>query len=91
MALSRSCSLKFEVLTGAASDMAVLDALARLVLAARTLGLELRLAQAPIEFLELVALAGLAEALGLQGRREPEQREQPLGIEEEGEFGHAAG
>jgi hypothetical protein len=91
MDVPRSCSFNVEVLTATASDMAVLDALARLALAARRLGLELRLAQAPVELLELVALAGLAEALGLQARRQPEQREQPLGIEEEGEFGDASG
>jgi gamma-glutamyl:cysteine ligase YbdK (ATP-grasp superfamily) len=91
MAVPRNRSFKVEVLAGSASDLAVLDALARLVVAARTLGLELRLAQAPVEFLELVALAGLAEALGLQLQGEPEERKQPLGIEEEGQFGHAAG
>lgn len=73
-----------------ASDADTLDALARLRLEARRLGLELRLCGASVELRELVAFAGLEDALPLEPRREAEQREQPLRVEEEGQLGDAA-
>jgi hypothetical protein len=54
-------------------DLRTVDLLARLRLATGA-----RLAWAPGELWDLVELCGLREALG-----EPEQREQPLGVEEE--------
>ena len=71
--------------------MATVDALARLALQAGRLGLELRLVDAPRELRELIVFAGLTEALGVEARRQPEEREQALGVEEEGQLGHAAG
>jgi anti-anti-sigma regulatory factor len=70
--------------------LATLDALARIQLAARRAGLELRLRQASDELREVIALAGLDEALRLEPRRKAEEREQPLGVEEERELGDAA-
>ena len=67
-----------------------LDAVARLVLSARRRGLELRLVAAPPALRELVSLAGLEEALGLEPERQPEEREEPLRVEEEGEVGDRA-
>jgi hypothetical protein len=62
------------------------DALARLKLAARRAGVELRLRHAPVELEELIALAGLEEALGVEPRRQPEEREERVGVEEEAEL-----
>ena len=71
--------------------MAAVDALAQLALQARRLGLELRLVEAPGGLRELIVFAGLAEALGVEARRQPEQWEEALGVEEEGQLGDAAG
>jgi gamma-glutamyl:cysteine ligase YbdK (ATP-grasp superfamily) len=91
MARPRIVTLAVEVLPGSGADIATVDALARLVLAAQQLGLELRITRAPSELRELVALAGLGPALGLQAQREPEQREEALGVEEKGHLGDLPG
>jgi anti-anti-sigma regulatory factor len=67
-------------------DAAALDVLARLRLAARQAGLELRLCNASSDLRELVAFAGLEEVLRLELEREPEQREERLRVEEEGQL-----
>ena len=69
-----------------AADAATLDVLARLRLTARRLGRELHLRDASQELRDLVAFAGLAEALRLEPRGQPEEREQRLGVEEEREL-----
>ena len=84
MAGPRNITFAVKVLAGSPSDIATLEALARLVLAARRLGLELRLAHAPPELRELVVVAGLGPTLGLQPERQPKKREEALGVEEEG-------
>jgi anti-anti-sigma regulatory factor len=66
---------------------ATVDALARLALAARRRGCQLRLRGLPRELRELIELAGLTAVLGLEPRREAEEREERLGVEEEGELG----
>jgi hypothetical protein len=63
-------------------DMGTVDALARMALAARRLGRRLELRAARRELRELLALAGL-EGLTVEVRREAEQREVALGVEEE--------
>ena len=69
-------------------DLAVVDALARLQLAARRLGGTVRIRTASKEFEGLLAFAGLGDVLpvcpelGGEGRREAEQREQLLVDEE---------
>ncbi len=68
--------------------LATVDALARLQLAALGLGGCICLREAPDELFELLALAGLREILRAEsdlggGRRQTEQREEPLGVEEE--------
>jgi hypothetical protein len=91
MARPRIVTLAVEILPGAGCNIATVDALARLVLAARQLGLELRITRAPSELRELIAFAGLGPALGLQAQREAEQREQALGVEEKGQLGDLPG
>jgi ABC-type transporter Mla MlaB component len=71
----------------AEADAATLDALARLQLAAARLGVELRLHPVERELLELAAFAGLDGALRLEPCGEPEEREDPLGVEEERQLG----
>ncbi len=67
-----------------ANDVGVVGALARLALEARRIGLDLRLARVPPELAELIAFAGLdAVLLGVEAGRQPEQREEALGVEEE--------
>jgi len=65
------------------------EALARLQLAARRKGLDLRLHVVSRELRDLIELAGLTQVLGVEPRRQAEEREQRLGVEEEGELGDA--
>ena len=64
-------------------DLAAVDALARAALAARRLGCAILLDGADEDLLGLLALAGLAEVVGLAGQvvRQPEDGEE-LGTEE---------
>jgi hypothetical protein len=64
----------------------MVDALARLQLAARRAGFELRVVQAPDELRCAIELTGLSGELGLEPRRQPEEREQRLRVEEEGQL-----
>jgi len=70
-------------------DAMTVDALARLQLTAGRLGRRLRFRGACGELLDLLAFIGLGDALpcgpasALEPRREPEEREQTLGVEEE--------
>jgi hypothetical protein len=59
------------------------DLLARIQLEARRRGLELRLGHLAPAVRELIALAGLEEALRLEPVRKPEQREELRRVEEE--------
>jgi hypothetical protein len=68
------------------ADLRLVDALARLRLEAARAGYGVRVTQAPPELAELVELAGLSETLGLELQRQPEQREEALGVEEEGQL-----
>ena len=70
-------------------SLATVDALARLQLAARRRGLEVRLHSPQGELRELIELAGLTAVLGVEPRREAEERKERLGVEEEGELGDA--
>ena len=72
-------------------DVATVGALARAQLAAGRLGCELRLHGASRELLDLLALAGLDDVLRrcplcVEPRRKAEEREEPLGGEEEREL-----
>ena len=78
------------------ADMATVDALARLALRARRLGCAVTLRDPSMELLELLGLAGLGEVLpcaadsGLEVIGQPEEREEPLGVEEERNAGDPA-
>ena len=65
----------------AAPDLGMIDALARLQLAARRTGWTIRLRVACPEVCELIELAGLADVLALEALGQPEDGEQ-LGVEE---------
>jgi anti-anti-sigma regulatory factor len=69
-----------------AADAVTLDVLARLQLAARRLGRHVRLRGASDDLRRLIAFAGLDDALRVEPRREAEEREERLGVEEEGEL-----
>lgn len=62
------------------------DRLARLQLAAKRVHAEVRLRNVSSELAELVGLAGLGEALGVEAGRQPEDGEERAGVEEEGEL-----
>jgi anti-anti-sigma regulatory factor len=68
-------------------DLAMVDVLARLQLAARRRGLQLRLRRAPPELRELIQLVGLTDVLGVEPCRQAEEREERLGVEEERDLG----
>jgi hypothetical protein len=68
------------------ADLGTVESLARLQLAARRCGFELRLRRVPRELEELITFVGLAEALGLEPRGQAEEREQRLRVEEEREL-----
>jgi anti-anti-sigma regulatory factor len=68
-------------------DAGVIDLIARLQLVARRAGCELRLSGASPELRELIGLSGLDPALlRVEARGQPEQGEEPSGVEEEGEL-----
>jgi ABC-type transporter Mla MlaB component len=72
-------------------DLVTIDALARLQLAARRMGCGVRLRDAPEELHGLIAFVGLdgvisSAELRLEARRQTEQREEPLRVEEEREL-----
>jgi len=62
-------------------DLSLIDAIARLQLAARRMGCSLRLREASIELCRLIDLAGLSACLDVEARREAEGLEQ-LGVQE---------
>jgi anti-anti-sigma regulatory factor len=67
-------------------DAATIDALARLSLLMRRDGIEIVLRGASIELVELIAFVGLTDVLSVESHRQPEQRKQGLGVEEEREL-----
>ncbi len=72
------------------ADAAAVDALARLQLAAKRVGLELRLRHASAELCCLIECTGLEEVLRVEPERQAEEREERLGVEEEGQLGDPA-
>ena len=72
------------------AELGIVDALARLQLVARRSGYEVAVTDAPSDLLELIELAGLSEALGVEPLRQAEQGEERLGVEEEGELPDSA-
>ena len=80
-----------DVAALAEANLETIDGLARLQLAARRIGREVRLRHASDDLQDLLAFVGLADVLRVEAGGEPEQREQRLGVEEEGELGDPAG
>jgi hypothetical protein len=68
------------------ADLEIVDALARLQLAARRCGYCVDVVSAPPDILELIELAGLTEVLRVEPRRQTEQWEERVGVEEEREL-----
>jgi hypothetical protein len=66
------------------------DVLARLQLEARRHGFELRVVETGDDVRCVIELAGLSAVLALEPKRQPEQREQRLDVEEERELGDPA-
>ena len=66
--------------------LSTIDQLARLELAARQLGCQLQIRHANAALRDLIELLGLADVLRVEVELEPEEREQPGGVEEEGQF-----
>jgi len=71
-------------------DAGTIDEIARCLLAARRKGLEMRLENTSDCLLELIDFCGVAECLGIESRRQPEQGEQPGRIEKERDVGDPA-
>jgi hypothetical protein len=74
-----------------APDAAALDALARIQLNARRLGLELELRHASDALVDLIAFAGLDEVLRVELEGQAEEREERGRVEEERELDDLAG
>jgi anti-anti-sigma regulatory factor len=72
------------------ASLSTVDVLARLQLLARRAGHEVRLQNASPELWALLSLVGLDEVLRVDPRRETEQREERVGLEEEREFSDPA-
>jgi anti-anti-sigma regulatory factor len=69
------------------ADAGTIEALARLQLTARRLGRRIRLRDPSPELADLLDLFGLAEVLRVEPGRQPEEREQPRGVQERVEMG----
>jgi hypothetical protein len=72
-------------------EVHAVDALARLQLAARRLGMEILLRDASRELQELVDFAGLRDVLRVEAGGQAEQGEERVGVEEERELDDPAG
>jgi|tagenome__1003787_1003787.scaffolds.fasta_scaffold16972839_1 hypothetical protein len=68
------------------AELGIVDALARLQLAARRSGYEVAVAEAPRDLVELIELAGLCDVLGVEPLGQAEQREERFRVEEEREL-----
>ena len=68
------------------ADVVAVGALARLQLAGRRVGLEIRLRHASAELQDLLGFMGLCEVLRLELRGQAEEGEERLGVEKEGEL-----
>ena len=68
------------------SSIAAVDHIARLRLCMRRGGYELGLANVSDELRRVIELAGLADCLGVEMQRQSEEREEPGGVEKEGDL-----
>jgi hypothetical protein len=67
-------------------ELELVDALARLQLVAARNGRSVVIAEPPQDLVDLIELCGLEDVLRVEVRRQAEQREERLGIEEEREL-----
>ena len=86
MAAAAPTTIDLDV-SALAPDAVTLDALARLQLAARRVGRNVRLREASDELVELITFCGLRDVLGVEPPGQPEQREERFRLEEERELG----
>ena len=86
MAASAPRPLVCDLSTLGSATLETIDLLARLELAARRHGRTLRFLHASPGLQELVSFAGLDAVLVVEARREAEQREDSLGVEEKGQL-----
>jgi hypothetical protein len=68
-------------------ELGAIDGLARLQLVAKRQGTEIRLCEVASELRELLALCGLGDVLCVEVSGQAEQREERVGVEEEGQLG----
>ena len=85
MAVPRPSTIVCDV-CALAPDAAAVEALARLQLAARRIGLEIRLCRPSSELCELIVFCGLDDVLRVEVGGQAEEREDRLGAEEEREL-----
>ena len=64
-------------------DLGTVNVLARMQLAAKRCGASLRIRHATGGLVELIEFTGLSDVLRVEMERQPEQREDALGVEEE--------
>ena len=76
-------ALECDVAGAAHPDLLTVEALARVRLVARRLGTGIRLRNASVELLDLMAFCGLPLELVVEGEREAEKREEARRVEEE--------
>ena len=86
MSSSRAGTIVCDVGGLAAPDASTVDGLARLQLLALRAGHRMRLRNASTELRQLLAFMGLDEVLPVEPRGETEEREDPVGVEEEREL-----
>jgi hypothetical protein len=70
------------------ADLRTIEALARIRLTARRLGRGVLLRRASVDLVDLLGLVGLRGELPLEVQRQAEEREEPRGVEEEGDAGN---
>jgi hypothetical protein len=75
--------LECDVAAVRTPDLVTVEGLARVELAARRHGSDVRLQGASVELLELLALCGLPLELALESEGEAEEREEAGGVQEE--------
>ena len=68
------------------ADVAAIQELAHMQICARRRGCELCFTDVSDELVALIDFVGLGDVLRVEVRRKPEEREQLLGVEEEGEL-----
>jgi hypothetical protein len=83
----RSAKITFDCRSVGNPTAATIDQIARLKLTAKRCDREIELTHTSPHLLELIGLAGLSGVLRVESKRKPKQREEPCGIEEEGELG----